>query len=264
MKTKILIANFIMITSLSAWAETLPAIQGKLKGGEQQTLTIQPFKSDYAIIDINVSHVNLSHQGVSVSLCRQSKNVQRQDCQLLQKDITQHFKKHLRVLPKQAYQLHIEMPKEQQQTVDYQITIEMVPTKEPDTKPLVNAKPTSALLRKVRDDIQAAKNNEVKQQIIENFWQHINKLGTPLIEPLDEKNVRMTFLWRGAKHNVRLFGGPANDHMWLAKLPDSDIWFHSFDVPNDTRLSYQFAPDIPTVAIDQMFFHKKCYNILRL
>nr|WP_253944264.1 alpha/beta hydrolase-fold protein [Pseudogemmobacter hezensis] len=57
----------------------------------------------------------------------------------------------------------------------------------------------------------------------------------------------MTFLWRGATRNVRLIGGPSNDHEWLARLGESDIWFKSFEVPPGTRLSYQLAPDVPDI-----------------
>jgi len=77
------------------------------------------------------------------------------------------------------------------------------------------------------------------------FWQRAAAQGTPQIEPLGEGRVLMTFLWRGAQHNVRLFGGPSNDHEWLERLGTSDVWFRTFEVPAATRLSYQLAPDVP-------------------
>lgn len=81
------------------------------------------------------------------------------------------------------------------------------------------------------------------------FWRQIEaEGGTPLVEPLDGNRRLITFLWRGARHNVRLIGGPANDHEWLQRLPGSDIWFKSFTVTNDIRLSYRLAPDIPRLG----------------
>src|SRR5690606_25662127 len=55
------------------------------------------------------------------------------------------------------------------------------------------------------------------------FWQEVTQQGSPLIEPLDEHTSLVTFLWRGARHNVRLFGGPTRDHDPLMRLGDSDV-----------------------------------------
>lgn len=82
------------------------------------------------------------------------------------------------------------------------------------------------------------------------FWAKVASEGTPLTEPAGEGYSIVTFLWRGAQRNVRLFGGPSNDHEWLERLGDSDVWFKSFRVPNDTRLSYRLAPDIPEIDGD--------------
>ncbi|MFC5359334.1 alpha/beta hydrolase-fold protein [Azospirillum himalayense] len=81
------------------------------------------------------------------------------------------------------------------------------------------------------------------------FWQDIARRGTPLVEPLtgvpESDRVTMTFLARGARHNVRLLGGPTSNHENLERLGRSDVWFKSFVVPASTRLSYQIAPDVP-------------------
>ncbi|WP_191600445.1 enterochelin esterase domain-containing protein [Marinomonas algicola] len=95
-----------------------------------------------------------------------------------------------------------------------------------------------------------------KKQSITTLWDGIVNQGTPLIEPLVSSQdidpalphadkVIMTFLYRGAKHNVRLFGAPSNQHEFLENLVGTDIWFKSFVVPSTTRLSYKLAPDIP-------------------
>lgn len=77
------------------------------------------------------------------------------------------------------------------------------------------------------------------------FWDEVARQGTPLVEAVDAKHDRVTFLWRGAERNVRLFGGPSSDHAQLARLGNSDVWHASFIVPRSTRLSYRLAPDVP-------------------
>lgn len=80
------------------------------------------------------------------------------------------------------------------------------------------------------------------------FWAARASQGTPLVEPLPGKpHLRLvTFLWRGARHNVRMFGAPSGRHEALERLAGSDVWYRSFEVPASTRLSYQMAPDVPT------------------
>lgn len=77
------------------------------------------------------------------------------------------------------------------------------------------------------------------------FWREVIRRGTPLTEPGPDGSVILTFLARGARSNVRLVGAPSGDHEWLQRLGDSDVWFKSFQVPADTRLSYKLAPDVP-------------------
>lgn len=83
------------------------------------------------------------------------------------------------------------------------------------------------------------------------FWQARAVEGSPLIESLsgqpDQRLV--TFLWRGAQHNVRLFGAPSGDHDWLTRMGNSDLWYRSYTLPVSTRLSYQLAPDVPTLDV---------------
>lgn len=81
----------------------------------------------------------------------------------------------------------------------------------------------------------------------EAFWKRVEAEGTPLVEPGPDGQSIATFLWRGARRNVRLFGSPSGDHENLERIGQSDVWFKSFTVPADTRLSYQLAPDVPDV-----------------
>jgi enterochelin esterase family protein len=81
----------------------------------------------------------------------------------------------------------------------------------------------------------------------EAFWHARKAEGTPLVEPLPglPQQRLVTFLWRGAQHNVRMFGAPSGRHETLQRLGSSDVWYASFEVPASARLSYQMAPDVP-------------------
>ncbi len=88
----------------------------------------------------------------------------------------------------------------------------------------------------------------------EAFWQEMARQGTPLVEPLPGGHSLVTFLWRGARGNVRLFGSPSGDHDPLQRLAGSDVWWATFRMPDTARLSYRLAPDVPRVqgtALDQ-------------
>jgi len=82
------------------------------------------------------------------------------------------------------------------------------------------------------------------------FWALVSQQGAPLVEPRTDSNVVLTFLARGLERNGRILGAPSNDHEFLERLGDSDIWFKSFVVPYSTRLSYKIARDIPEFDAD--------------
>lgn len=105
----------------------------------------------------------------------------------------------------------------------------------------------SPLIAGVAADLAAGKSTD-------DFWTTVSTRGTPLVEEGREGHRIVTFLGRGAKRNIRLFGAPSGDHEELQRLGASDIWFKSFEVPDGTRLSYQLAfdvPDVPGTARDR-------------
>ncbi len=79
------------------------------------------------------------------------------------------------------------------------------------------------------------------------FWSLREQQGTPLVEPVPGRpDLRLvTFLWRGAKHDVKIFGSPSGKHDPLLRLGVSDVWYRSYEVPASARLSYQLAADVP-------------------
>ncbi|MGS0892510.1 alpha/beta hydrolase-fold protein [Burkholderia stagnalis] len=100
------------------------------------------------------------------------------------------------------------------------------------------------------------------------FWREVAASGAPLVEPApaqpartdatiarglnppDEPTRLVTFLWRGARDNVRVLGSPSGEHDALRRLPGSDVWYRSYIVPATTRLSYLLAPDVPELDLD--------------
>lgn len=77
------------------------------------------------------------------------------------------------------------------------------------------------------------------------FWKETERTGAPLVEPGPDGKTILTFLYRGARRNVRIFGAPSGDHDEMQRLPGSDVWYRSYLVPAETRLSYKLAPDVP-------------------
>ncbi|PCM43123.1 hypothetical protein CPA50_16340 [Marinobacter sp. ANT_B65] len=112
----------------------------------------------------------------------------------------------------------------------------------------------------IRSDIQSRRVLSARQalqngQTPDSVWSSLVADGTPLVElpddvpdsglKADERLV--TFLWYGANDRVLLFGGPGYEHDPLFRLAGTDIWYRSYAMPADTRMSYMLAPDVPRV-----------------
>ncbi|MBH0095679.1 DUF3327 domain-containing protein [Psychrobacter sp. NZS113] len=92
--------------------------------------------------------------------------------------------------------------------------------------------------------VSALRESLQKGESTDSFWADVEALGTPLIEETPSGTL-MTFLARGDYRNIKLMGGPSNNHDALQRLADSDTWYKSFIVPKNTHLSYQIAPNVP-------------------
>lgn len=108
-----------------------------------------------------------------------------------------------------------------------------------------SVQPESQLLNSIQKKL--TQNPEKNQKIITKFWESVAKQGTPFVKKIDQKQSRVIYLWRGAKHNVRLIGGPSNDHEWLTRLAKTDIWFKEAVVDNEFIGSYSFGIDLPNL-----------------
>lgn len=95
--------------------------------------------------------------------------------------------------------------------------------------------------------LEAVRNAKNLSKAVGAFWQHVEKNGAPLVEYQKHNEALVTFVWRGAKRNVMLFGAPFGSHQALTNLPNTDIWYKSYLLPSDTLMTYQLAPDVPVV-----------------
>lgn len=88
-------------------------------------------------------------------------------------------------------------------------------------------------------------------QVLAEFWDSVERSGTPLIEPSMADGQRIvTFLWRSAVGSqpaaVYLFVNRLTDERDLlrssmAHLPGTDLWHLSYDMADDWRASYCFC-----------------------
>ena len=91
------------------------------------------------------------------------------------------------------------------------------------------------------------------------FWREITEKGGPLIEPIegDDGHYLVTFVWRdkGETKNVVIFAGPAGwDHPeknQMARLLETDLWYKTYRVRSDLRMTYLLSPNDPLTDLDE-------------
>lgn len=91
---------------------------------------------------------------------------------------------------------------------------------------------------------------------LEAFWSTLATHHTPLIEPDSDGCSLVTFLWRGDQHtkNVVVITPLALinfDDAVLRNLPGTDVWYKTYRMPNDARMSYRFAVNDSLVPFDR-------------
>jgi enterochelin esterase-like enzyme len=96
---------------------------------------------------------------------------------------------------------------------------------------------------------------EYRQDRLDDFWLRIATQGTPLIEPLAVQGQSLvTFVYRGnaQTQSVQFVSGLNALHIegivsdfgslgTMHRVPDTDVWFLSFEVGDDLRATYSFA-----------------------
>lgn len=116
----------------------------------------------------------------------------------------------------------------------------------PQRAPLATSPTLAAVHQRLLERPQLA------SQLQEQLWRQVT--STPLVEadPTQEGKYLVTFLWRGAAHNVLLFVNRITDEKNLAdsymrRLPGTDTWYLTYRMDGDWRASYCFLP-APTAA----------------
>jgi len=82
-----------------------------------------------------------------------------------------------------------------------------------------------------------------------DFWNEVRATGTPLVEAIEGQPgyARVTFLWKGSAEtrSVKLIAGPQIlrhfKHLNFVRLPRSDVWLLTLDVPTGWRVGYLLA-----------------------
>ncbi len=111
----------------------------------------------------------------------------------------------------------------------------------PDPEPSFDSPRLAALAKEVKSGNRDA---------LEKFWSEM-KDKAPLVEPTSPgaHTSWVTFLWRGDEktRRVRLSGGlpTAADSKWLTRLADTDLWYRTERMPNDSRFIYSFQINFP-------------------
>lgn len=80
-----------------------------------------------------------------------------------------------------------------------------------------------------------------------DFWQELEQQGAPLVEADRDGYSWVTFLWQedGVARNIAVlqdFGADGIREHHMQRLPETDLWFYTRRLRNDTRTTYQFSP----------------------
>lgn len=92
--------------------------------------------------------------------------------------------------------------------------------------------------------------------VLARFWAEVALVGTPFVEPYDDADRLVTFVWKEERpvETVAVIGGPA---LWweipdnqLERLPDTDVWFRTYRVGADHRGRYVMSPNDPLKPLE--------------
>ena len=99
-----------------------------------------------------------------------------------------------------------------------------------------------------------------KPDAASEFWAHVQRTGTPLVEPIrgDTVSVLFTFVWRGepSTHHVAIVNAAvASDEpakALLDRVPGTNVWYRSYPARADARFAYELSPDDNLVPFDSV------------
>lgn len=86
---------------------------------------------------------------------------------------------------------------------------------------------------------------------VSRFWEELKTQHTPLVEPIagDPSHSLVTFVYRGTPDTrsvvllCQMMTGRDPLTNTMTRLGDTDVWFKTYTVRNDMRLSYSFIPN---------------------
>jgi len=86
---------------------------------------------------------------------------------------------------------------------------------------------------------------------VKTFWEEMKARHTPLVEPVsaDPDHLLVTFLYRAERPLksvvliIQLTTSRDPADIVLARLADTDVWYKTYLLRKDMRLSYSFVPD---------------------
>jgi enterochelin esterase family protein len=96
-------------------------------------------------------------------------------------------------------------------------------------------------------------------EALHQFWEEMKTNHTPLVEPIpgDPNHVLLTFLYQGQKVTQKvviysqLSASRDPSVNVLTHLPGTDVWYKTYWMRNDMRVSYSFVPDPTPESLDR-------------
>lgn len=107
---------------------------------------------------------------------------------------------------------------------------------------------TSSRLQRLQEALKA---NNAKA--LQQFWEEVKEQGAPLVEESegDEHHRLVTFLWQaeGELRSVALVSLMTKQTTYpMTRLPNTNLWHVTLQLPSDLRATYQFFPDFEAVT----------------
>lgn len=96
---------------------------------------------------------------------------------------------------------------------------------------------------------------------LDDFWSETDVSGAPFIERAgdDGHTVIVTFAWHGNRETqsvgllAPLANAPGLPYLPLERLLDTNVWYRSWEIRDDLRFTYRFAPNVTPGANPQKF-----------
>jgi len=117
----------------------------------------------------------------------------------------------------------------------------------------------SQRLSALETDLKSDQNAES----LKAFWRDVENTGTPIVEriPNDQADVLVTFVWRSSSSAKQVFIFPqiestaASDKMKMSRLLDTNLWYKTYCLPEDSRFTYGFYEALTIIENDSPLKH---------